>query len=321
MKAIVYTHFGPPEVLQLKEVVKPTPKANEVLIRVFATTVAAEDPGMRASPGLNGILKPKIPILGFYLAGEIEAVGQDVTRFRAADQIYGNTGLSILGAYAEYQCMPEDGALAPKPANLTYAEAVAVPNGALTALPFLWDEAHIQSGQKILIIGASGAVGTSAVQLAKYFGAAVTGVCSTPNVEMVRSLGADKVIDYTQEDFTQNGETYDIIFDAVGKSSYARCKGSLTESGVYLATVPTPAIVLQMFWTSMLGHRKVRFAATGLRPSSKKTKDLVLVNELIEAGKLKAVIDRCYPLAHMAEAHRYVETGHKRGNVVITVAR
>jgi NADPH:quinone reductase-like Zn-dependent oxidoreductase len=319
MKAIVYTKFGPPEVLQLKDVDKPCPKANEVLIRIYATTVAAEDPVMRASPGLNGFLKPRKPIMGFYLAGEIEAVGEDVKRFRPGDPVYGNTGLSVLGAYAEYQCMPEDGPLASKPAELTYAEAAAVPNGALTALPFLRDEANLQSGQKILIIGASGAVGTSAVQLAKTLGAKVTGVCSTPNMELVKSLGADHVVDYTREDFTKNGETYDVIFDAVGKSSFARCKGSLTENGVYLATVPTPAIVLQMLWTSKFGHQKVRFATTGLRPASKKTKDLVFANELIEAGKLRAVIDRCYPLAQMAEAHRYVETGRKKGNVVVTV--
>lgn len=319
MKAIEYTKFGPPEVLQLKEVNKPGPKANEVLIRIYATTVAAEDPGLRASPGLNGFRKPRKPILGFYLAGEIEAIGKDVKRFRTGDQLYGNTGLSLLGTYADYICMPADGALAYKPAKLTYAEAAAIPNGALTALPFLRDEAKIQSGQKILVIGASGAVGVSAVQLAKYFGAEVTGVCSTPNLELVKSLGADKVIDYTNEDFTQSGETYDIIFDTVGKSSYARCKDSLTESGVYLATVPTPAIVLLMVWTSMVGRKKVRFATTGLRPAREKTKDLVFINELIEAGKLQAVIDRRYPLEQMPAAHRYVETGRKKGNVVITL--
>lgn len=320
MQAIVYTRFGPPEVLQLKEVGKPIPTANEVLIRIHATTVAAEDPGMRAAPGLNGFRKPKKPILGFYLAGEIEAVGQNVKRFQIGDQIYCNTGLSILGAYAEYLCMPEDGALARQPANLTYSEAAAVPNGALTALPFLRDAAKIQRGQKILIIGASGAVGTSAVQLAKAFGAVVTGVCSTTNLALVTSLGADTVVDYTNQDFTKNGERYDIIFDTVGKSTYARCKGSLTERGAYLATVPTPAIVLRMIWTSMVGGQKVRFAATGLRPASAKVKDLAFINGLIEAGMLKAVIDRCYPLEQMAEAHQYVATGRKKGNVVIMVS-
>jgi NADPH:quinone reductase-like Zn-dependent oxidoreductase len=320
MKAMIYTHFGPPEVLHIEEVKKPAPKANEVLIRIYATTVAAEDPLMRASPGLNGFLKPTKPILGFYLAGEIEAVGKEVTRFQTGDQVYGNTGLGLLGAYAEYICMPEDGALASKPARMSYEEAAAIPNGALTALPFLRDAANIQSGQKVLIIGASGAVGTSAVQLAKYFGAQVTGVCSTVNVELVKSLGADQVIDYTNQDFTQNGERYDIIFDTVGKSSFAHCKGSLTATGVYLATVPTPAIVLGMAWTSIFGGQKVRFATTGLRSASAKTKDLIFINGLIETGQLKAVIDRCYPLERMAEAHRYVATGRKKGNVVICAA-
>jgi len=320
MKAIVYTKFGSPDVLELKEVAKPTPKDNEVLIRIVATTVAVEDPGIRARPGLNGFLKPKKSILGFYLAGEVEAVGKDVKRFKKGDQVYGNTGLGLLGTYAEYICMPEDGALAIKPANITYAEAAALPNGALTALPFLRDKGNIQSGQKVLINGASGAVGTIAVQLAKYFGADVTGVCSTTNLEMVKSLGADKVIDYTKEDFTKNGQTYDIIFDTVGKSPFSSCKGSLTENGIYLTTVPSPAIMLQMLWTSMTGGKKVGIAATGLRPSNEKTKELIFLNGLIEAGKIKAVIDRSYPLEQIAEAHKYVEAGHKKGNVVITIS-
>ena len=320
MKAIVYTKFGSPDVLKLKEVAKPTPKDNEVLIRIVATTVAVEDPGIRARPGLNGFLKPKKSILGFYLAGEVEAVGKDVKRFKKGDQVYGNTGLSLLGTYAEYICMPEEGALAIKPTNITYAEAAALPNGALTALPFLRDKGNIQSGQKVLINGASGAVGTIAVQLAKYFGADVTGVCSTTNLEMVKSLGADKVIDYTKEDFTKNGQTYDIIFDTVGKSPFSSCKGSLTENGIYLTTVPSPATFLQMLWTSMTGGRKVRIAATGLRPSNEKTKELIFLNGLIETGKIKAVIDRSYPLEQIAEAHKYVEAGHKKGNVVITIS-
>jgi len=318
MKAIVYTKFGPPDVLQLKEVEKPTPKEDEVLIRVYATAVAAEDPGMRASPGLNGLRKPKNPILGSYLAGEIEAVGIEVKRFKEGDQVFGST-FPAGGAYAEYICVPEKGALASKPVNMTYEEAAAIPNGGLTALPFLRDKGKIQSGQKVLINGASGAVGTAAVQLARYFGAEVTGVCSTTNLELVKSLGADKVIDYTKEDFTQTGQTYDIIFDAVGKSSFSRCKDSLTKSGIYLTTVPMPADILQMLWTSIAGGKKVRFAATGLRPAGKKAKDLVFIKELIEAGEIKAVIDRRYPLEQIAEAHSYVEKGHKKGNVVITV--
>lgn len=319
MKAIVYTKFGPPDVLQLKEVAKPTPKDNEVLIRIHATTVAAEDPGMRRSPGLNGFTKPRKPVLGFYLAGQVEDVGKDVKRFKKGDRVYGNTGMGLLGTYVEYKCMPEDSPLTGQPANMTYEEAAAIPNGALTALPFLRDKGNIRSGQKVLIHGASGAVGTSAVQVAKAFGADVTAVCSTANVEMVRLLGADHVIDYTREDFTKNGQTYDIIFDTVGKSSFNRCKGSLTERGVYLSTVPSPAIFLQALWTARMGSKKVRIAATGLRAASEKTKDLMFTRELVEAGKLVAVIDRCYPLEQIAEAHRYVETGHKKGNVVITL--
>jgi NADPH:quinone reductase-like Zn-dependent oxidoreductase len=318
MKAIVYTKFGPPEVLQLKEVEKPAPKDDEVLIRIYATTVAAEDPGARSSPGLNGLIRPKNPILGWYLAGEIEAVGKDVTLFRKGDQVFGSAGTS-LGTYAEYLCMPEGGALAIKPVNLTYEEAAAIPNGALTALPFLRDKGNIQSGQEVLINGASGAVGTAAVQLAKYYGAEVAGVCSTTNVELVKSLGADKVIDYTKEDFTQSGHTYDIIFDAVGKSSFSRCKSSLKRGGIYLTTVPTPEILLRRIWPSKGSSKRAGFTATGLRPASEKAKDLRLIKELIEAGKIEAVIDRQYPLEQMVEAHRYVEKGHKKGNVVITL--
>jgi NADPH:quinone reductase-like Zn-dependent oxidoreductase len=316
MKAIVYTKFGTPEVLQLQEVEKPTPKANEVLIKIYATTVVKEDPDMRASPGFNGFLKPRNPILGQELAGEIESIGKDVTRFKPGDQVF---GFDMFGAYAEYKCMPENGALAIKPVNLSYAEAASVPNGALTALPFLRDKGNIQSRQTVLIYGASGSVGAAAVQLARYYGAKVTAVCSTTNLEWVKSLGAAQVIDYTQEDFTENGKTYDIIFDTVGKRSFSECKGSLTDEGIYLTTVPTPVIMLQALWSAKSGSKKVKFVAAGLRPAGEKVKDLVFLTELIEAGKIKAVIDRCYPLEQIAEAHRYVEQGHKKGNVVITV--
>jgi len=316
MKAIVYTKFGPPEVLQLKEVRKPAPKDNEVLIKIVATTVVKEDPDMRASPGFNGFLKPRHPILGQELAGEIESIGRDVTRFKPGDQVF---GFDMFGAYAEYKCMPENGALAIKPANISYEEAASVPNGALTALPFLRDKGKIQSGQTVLIYGASGSVGAAAVQIAKYYGAEVTGVCSTANLEWVKSLGADQVIDYTREDFTENGKTYDIIFDTVGKRSFSECKGSLTDTGISLATVPTPAMMLQALWTAKSGGKKVKFVAAGLRPASEKIKDLVFLTKLIEAGKIKPVIDRCYPLEQIVEAHRYVGQGHKKGNVVIIV--
>jgi NADPH:quinone reductase-like Zn-dependent oxidoreductase len=316
MKAIVYTKFGPPEVLHLQEVKKPTPKDNEVLIKIHATTVVKEDPDLRASPGFNGFLKPRNPILGQELAGEVEAIGNAVTRYKPGDQIF---GFDMFGAYAEYKCMPETGALTFKPVNLNYKEAASVPNGALTALPFLRDKGKIQSGQTVLIYGASGSVGSAAVQLAKYYGAEVTGICSTANLEWVKSLGADQVIDYTQEDFTENGKTYDIIFDTVGKCSFSKCKGSLKDEGIYLATVPTPVMMLQALWPARSGSKKVKFAATGLRPAREKIKDLAFLTQLIEAGKIIPVIDRCYPLEQIAEAHRYVEKGHKKGNVVITV--
>ena len=316
MKAIVYTRFGPPDVLHLQEVEIPTPKANEVLIRIFSTTVVKEDPDLRASPGFNGLLKPRHPILGQELAGEVEAIGKDVTRFRPGDQVF---GIDLFGAYAEYKCMPEGGALAIKPSNLSHEDAASIPNGALTALPFLRDKGKIRGGQTVLVYGASGSVGAAAVQLARYYGAEVTGVCSTSNLEWVKSLGSNQVIDYTREDFTENGRTYDIIFDTVGKRSFSECKGSLTDEGIYLATVPTPAIMLQALWTAKSGGKRVKFAATGLRPSSEKIRDLVFLTELIEAGKIKPVIDRCYPLEQIAEAHKYVEQGHKKGNVVITV--
>ena len=317
MKAIVINQYGPPEVLQLQEVEKPAPKDNEVRIRIHATSVTSGDWHLRKADPFAvrlffGLLRPGKTILGFVVAGEIESVGKNVQRFKEGDAVFGTTGMHF-GAYAEYVCLPEDGVLALKPANMTYEEAAAIPFGGNTAWYFL-KKAHIQRGQKVLIYGASGAVGTAAVQLAKYLGAEVTAVCSTTNVEMVKSLGADKAIDYTKEDFTQSGETYDVIFDTVGKSSFSDCIRSLKKEGYLLLAAAGPTQMLQGIWTSLTSRRKV---VSGVM--SETAEDMVFFKELIEAGKIQPVIDRTYPLEQIAEAHRYVEKGHKKGNVVIKV--
>ena len=323
MKVILYTKYGSPDVLQLKEVEKPIPKDSEVLIRVYATTVTATECTFRKGEPLfsrlfTGLRRPKITTLGEELSGEIEAVGKDVKLFKSSDQIFGPAGPGF-GANAEYICLPEDGVLAIKPSNMTYEEAASSVDGFLTALPFLRDKGNIQSGQEVLIYGASGSVGTSAVQIAKHFGAEVTGVCSTANLELVRTLGADKVIDYTKEDFTKSVQTYDIIFDTVGKASFSRCKNSLKQNGIFLESGIGLGIFPYVLWTSMFGDKKARIAATGLRSPHERTKDLIILKELMEVGKIKPVIDRRYSLEQTAEAHSYVEKGHKKGNVVITL--
>lgn len=307
MKVAAYTKYGPPDVLQLKEVEKPVPGDNEVQIRIYATTVTIGDVILRSGKHPDsrfhtimlhfvfGFRKPRRPVLGFELAGKIESLGKNVKRFKKGDEVFGSTYWSGFGGYAEYKCLPEDGVLALKPANMTFEEAAAgAASGGITALCTL-RKANISKGQKVLIYGASGGVGTFAVQLARYYGAKVTGVCSTANLEMVGSLGAENVIDYTQEDFTQSGETYDVIFDAVYKLPSSRAKKSLTESGIYLNVIRDSG-------------------------GKVKTEDLVFLKELMEAGEIKPVIDRRYPLEQIAEAHRYVQQGHKKGNVVISIA-
>ena len=300
MKAIVYTRYGSPDVLRLEEVAKPVPRNNELLIRVRATTVTAGDWHMRkadpfAARLYNGLFRPlKVTILGFELAGDVEAVGKDATRYKAGDPVFGFCGFRF-GAYAEYRCLHEDALLAIKPANIGYEEATPLPYGALAALCCLRDKGHVQRGQRVLIIGASGSVGSYAVQIAKDLGAEVTGVCSTKNIEMVRALGAAQVIDYTQLNFAETGARYDLIFDSAGKSAEATARKALADRGIYLNIMK------------------------GVGTEAERARGLIFLKEMVEAGKLKSVIDRCYPLEQTADAHRYVDSGQKQGHVVISV--
>ncbi len=318
MKAIVYESYGSPDVLQLREIPVPVPKTKEVLIKVHATTATtAEGLMRRGEPALGrivlGLRKPKRKVLGLELAGEIVAVGTGVRQFKVGDRVFGFTGFGC-GGYAQYAVMPENGSIIEMPRNLSFDEAAALVDGSTTALFFLREKGKIQSGQKVLINGASGSIGTAAVQLARYFGAEVTGVCSTKNLELVKSLGAHHVVDYTKEDFTEAADTYDIIFDTVGKSSFSACKGSLKQGGRYLVTVMGWAPIAQTVWTSCFGRKKAIFAM-----SVEKVAGLQFIKGLVEEGKLKPVMDRRYPMEQIREAHQYVDTGHKRGSVVISV--
>ena len=323
MKAVVYEKYGSPDMLELREVEQPKPQAGQVLVRIEATTVTLVDCEFRAgNPAVarlyTGLTRPKNPILGTEFAGTIEAVGPGVTRFAVGDRVFGASDEGF-GTHAEYVCLSQDGALATLPETMSMAEGAGMSNGALTALPFLRDHAKVRPGDKVLIIGASGSIGTHAVQLAKELGAEVTAVCSTPNVALVKSLGADRVIDRTTEDFTRGDERYDVIFDTVGKSSFSRCKPVLTKRGAYLTTVLSAGALFFTLWTKLFGGKKAMFAATGLRSSAEKSADLEYLEQLVEAGKLRVVIDSHYPLSRIADAHRHVDAGRKRGNLIIDI--
>jgi len=325
MRAVVYDRYGPPDVLRLEDVERPVPEEDEVLVRIHATTVTRADCATREANRRSGLLvtvisrlvsgirRPRQRILGTELAGEVQAVGAAVTEFAVGDQIFGSSGFSF-GAHAEFICMRESARIAHKPAGMTFEEAAAICDGALNALWCL-RLANLRKGQRILIYGASGAIGTAGVQLAKYFEADVTAVCNTKNLELVRSLGADRVVDYTREDFTKNGETYDVIFDAVGKHSFRRCRGSLKRGGSYLATDGLRNLILAL-WTPRTGDKKVIFSI----PPRYTKKDVLFLKDLLEAGKYRPVIDRSYPLEDVVDATRYVETEQKTGNVVLTVS-
>jgi len=326
VKAILHSQYGSPDLLQLKEVDRPAPKDNEVLIAIHATTVSTGDCNVRnftfvtksmrpIAKLMFGIGKPwKARILGTELAGEVEGAGKNVTRFKNGDRVVASTGMAG-GGHAQYACLPETGAVVIKPDSLSWEEAVAIPFGANTALYFLRDLGKIRAGQEILIIGASGAIGSAGVQLAKHFGATVAGVCSGANVELVKSLGADTVIDYTRDDFTKNGKTYDLIFDVVGATTFDRCQHSLKPNGIFLQNIMELTDVVRVLWTSIASRKKIKGGV-----AINNLKRMSFIAELVAAGKLRPVIDRSYPLERIAEAFKHVEQGHKKGNVVITVA-
>ena len=323
MKAVISTGYGGPDVLQIQTVDKPIPADNEVLVKVKATPVTTAGTMMRTGFPLigrlfMGLTKPKNAISGTGFAGVIESVGANVNQFNSGDRVFGES-LETFGTHAEYVTIKEDGIISIMPENLSYEEACVVGDGHITSLNFLQKIAAIQPGQHLVIIGASGSLGTAAVQLAKHFGATVTGICSTTNVEMVKKLGADFVIDYTHSDFTKNGDTYDVIYDTVGKSSFSKCKNSLTENGLFISPVLGFSTLIQMLRTSLFGKKKVLFSATGMLPVSTIRDFLKEIKELMSMKKLQSVIDKRYSLDQISDAHRYIDLGHKKGNVVLTI--
>lgn len=322
MKASVSKMYGTPEVFKIEDVIKPVPKHNEVLVRVYAATVTGSDLMMRkGKPYVGrlylGLSKPKTTILGFDFAGEIEEIGKNVTSFKVGDKVFGGT--TALGCYAEYTCVNVDDVITTMPENISYQSAAPVSGSGITVMNFLKGLAKLKAGDKLLISGASGSLGTYAIQIAKYFGAEVTGVCSTTNMKMVKELGADFVIDYTSEDFTKNGKQYDIIFDTVGKITFSSCKKSLTEKGIFLSSVIGFPLLLQMIKTSLFGKKKVKSSSTGMLPAKVRLNYFLELKELLKAEKIKTVIDNSYPLSQMGDAHKYVEKGHKKGNIIINI--
>jgi NADPH:quinone reductase-like Zn-dependent oxidoreductase len=322
VKAAVARRYGPPDVVTVADVPRPEPRDDEILVRVRAAAVGVVDGlARRGSPWYArahfGLLRPRFPVLGCDFAGDVVAAGPAVSRFGAGDAVFG-TIAPRFGAHADYVCLPEHGAVAAKPEGVSYVEAAALVDA--TALCFLRDKAGLRAGQAVLVNGASGAVGSSAVQLAVHLGASVTGVCSGPHVRLVRKLGASSVIDYTRTDFTRAGRRYDVIFDVAGTSSFLRCRRVLNPGGVYLTTAPSPAILAQMPWTARFGSRRAVIAFTGLRPASEKREDLLVIRELAEASALVPVVGACYPLDRIADAYRHVDAGHKKGTIVVTMS-
>jgi NADPH:quinone reductase-like Zn-dependent oxidoreductase len=323
MKAVVYSKYGSPDVLELQDISRPIPQDNEVLIKILATTVTPVDTTFRSGNPkfarlFTGLLKPRKGILGTELSGVVDSIGTNVTRLKPGDRVFA-AAPDGFGAHAQYIAMAEDAAISVIPEDLGFEDTAAICNGGLTALPFLRDNAKLQAGQKILIIGAAGSIGTVAVQLAAHFGAEVTGVCSTANTEMVHALGAKHVIDYTVQDYRTSGVTYDVIFDTVGKSSFTDARASLVPTGIYLTTVPDFSALLSPMLPFLHGGKRAKMAATGLRDDADKIKDMDILKDMIAAGELTTVIDRSYPLDQIALAHEYVEKGHKRGNLIVTI--